>query len=155
MRFSICLRERPVRTLAAISLVASILMLACGCISAITDRKLNDEGLREAVTVFNDAIRWRDYPQALVWVPPQQREVFWKQTDAMQDNLRIVDYQILRLDMSEHTAIGSADLKYRYYSLTSPRIESVTLRQKWRWEEENHTWQVAQSDLQALVDTQH
>jgi hypothetical protein len=154
MRFSVCLRERPGRTIAAISMLLSILMLASGCVSAITDRKLNDEGLREAVTIFNDAIRWRDYQQALVWVPPQQRDVFWKQTDAVQDNLRIVDYQILRLDFSERTTIGSTDLRYRYYSLTNPRIESVTLHQKWRWDEVNHQWLVVQSDLETLVDTQ-
>jgi hypothetical protein len=133
----------------------SILMLAltfgCGGGLGFSNRKMNPADLKLAVTTFNDAIRWRDYQTALPWIVPQQQEVFWKQTDDIQERLRVVDYEIIRVDFNERAAIGTVDLRYRVYYLTDPRLQVKTLHQKWRYEAAQKNWCVAHSDLQSLA----
>ena len=64
-----------------VALVLLVPLLAAGC-AGVTQRKMNEEGLREAVVKFNDALRWRDYQHAILWVASPQQEDFWRQTEA-------------------------------------------------------------------------
>jgi hypothetical protein len=150
--YSIAGESRFLRQIAVTGWFFLLLALMFGCASlGSSNRKLNSEDFKAAVTTFNDAIRWRDYQKALLWIVPQQREIFWKQTDDIQERLRVIDYEIIRVDFNERTAIGTVDLRYRVYYLTDPRLQVKTLHQKWRYEEAEKDWRVAYSDLQNLA----
>jgi hypothetical protein len=150
--YSIACESRFLRRIAVTGWSFVLVAFTFGCSSlGLSNRKMNSEDFRAAVTTFNDAIRWRDYQTALLWIVPQQQEAFWKQTDDIQERVRVIDYEIIRVDFSERTAIGTVDLRYRVYHLTDPRIQVKTLHQKWRYEESQKNWRVAHADLQILA----
>jgi hypothetical protein len=151
--YSMACENRFLRQIAVTGWCLLMLALTFGCRGSLgfSNRKMNTEDLKLAVTTFNDAIRWRDYQKALLWIVPQQQEAFWKQTDDIQDRLRVIDYEIIRFDFNERAAIGTVDLRYRVYYLTDPRMQVKTLHQKWRYEEAQKDWRVAHSDLQSLA----
>jgi hypothetical protein len=125
--------------------------MAAGCAS-MAQRRLNAEGLREAVGKFNDAIRWRDYQQAILWVSFEQQEEFWRRTEALQSSLRIVDYQVQHLQVDAGSASGSVTLRYRFYRVQNPQVRSLTVYQRWHYVESETNWRIVQSGLATLEE---
>jgi hypothetical protein len=125
--------------------------LAAGCAS-VTQRKLNPEGLREAVVKFNDAVRWRDYQQAALWVSAVQQEAYWRQTEDLRDDVRIVDYQIQRVDYDANTASGLVTLRYRFYKVQNPQLQFKNVQQRWQYDEQEANWRIVQSGLAILEE---
>jgi hypothetical protein len=115
--------------------------------------KPNSEALQLAVEGFNDAIRWRDYLKAGAWIAPEEQDRFWRQTEMLQANFRIFDYQILRLDCDEPTGSGWVTLRYRFYRVANPSLQSITLQQSWRFLFDIRHWQLARGDLQAILES--
>jgi hypothetical protein len=134
-----------------VALVLLVPLLAAGC-AGVAQRKMNEEGLREAVVKFNDALRWRDYQHAILWVASPQQEDFWRQTEVLQDNVRIVDYQIQRLQVDANTASGSVTLRYRFYKLQNPQLQSQNVQQRWQYLEQETNWRIVQSGLTTLEE---
>jgi hypothetical protein len=134
-----------------VALVLLVPLLAAGC-AGVTQRKMNEEGLREAVVKFNDALRWRDYQHAILWVASPQQEDFWRQTEVLQDNVRIVDYQIQRLQVDANTASGSVTLRYRFYKLQNPQLQSQNVQQRWQYLEQETNWRIVQSGLATIEE---
>jgi hypothetical protein len=132
-------------------LVVLVALLAVGC-AGMTQMKLNEDGLREAVVKFNDALRWRDYQQAIVWVAPTQQEDFWRQTEILQENFRIVDYQVQRLQFDASSASGSVTLRYRFYKVQNPQVQSQNVQQRWQYFEQASNWRIVQSGLATLEE---
>jgi len=129
-----------------VALVLLVPFLAAGC-AGMTQRNMNEDGLREAVVKFNDALRWRDYQQAILWVASAQQEDFWRQTEALQDNVRIVDYQIQRLQVDASNASGSVTLRYRFYKLQNPQLQFQNVQQRWQYLEQAANWRIVQFGL--------
>jgi hypothetical protein len=134
-----------------VALVLLVPLLAAGC-AGVTQRKMNEEGLREAVVKFNDALRWRDYQHAVLWVASPQQEDFWRQTEAMQDNVRIVEYQIQRLQVDASSASGSVTLRYRFYKVQNPQLQFQNVQQRWQYLDQEANWRIVQSGLATLEE---
>jgi hypothetical protein len=133
-------------------LVVLALTLVGGCEGTLTKRKLNSDDYRRSVEAFNDAIRWRDYQAALVWVAPHQAEAYWKQADALQERIRIYDYEIQKLDWNQQTRSAIVLLRYRFYHPTAPSIQTKDLHQKWVYDEAQGNWRVTQTGLHVLLE---
>ena len=129
-----------------VALVLLAPLLAAGC-AGVTQRKMNEDGLREAVGKFNDALRWRDYQHAALWVGFPQQEDFWRQTEALQDNVRIIDYQIQRLQVDASSASGSVTLRYRFYKVQNPQLQFQNVQQRWQYLDQEANWRIVQFGL--------
>ena len=129
-----------------VALVLFVPLLAAGC-AGVTQWKMNEEGLREAVVKFNDALRWRDFQHAILWVAFPQQEDFWRQTEALQDNIRIVEYQIQRLQFDAMSASGSVTLRYRFYKVQNPQLQFQNVQQRWQYLDQEANWRIVQFGL--------
>lgn len=136
-----------------LGLILLLLVTTGSCSTGVFPKKnLNDDDYRRAVESFNDAIRWREYPTAAAFVAPQQLEVFWKQTDALAERIRMSEYQIQRLNMNAEAHSGIVLLRYRFYYPTDPSIRSKDLHQKWHYDEITKSWLVIQTGLHVLLE---
>jgi len=133
-------------------LIMLSLTVAAGCVGTLTKRKLNAEDYRVAVEAFNDAIRWHDYQMGLAWIAPQQVDLYWKQTDTLQERIRIYDYQILKSDWSQQTGTAMVLLRYRFYHPNEPTIRTKDLHQKWQYDDKDGNWRVTQTGLHVLLE---
>jgi hypothetical protein len=136
-------------------LVSLLLLLtaAGGCEGTLTKRKLNADDYRLAVEAFNDGIRWRDYQQSVAWVAPHQADAFWKQTDALQERLRVYDYEIQKMDWNQAARSALVLLRYRFYYPNDPSLRTADLHQKWHYDEQSGNWQVTQTGFHVLLES--
>jgi len=129
-----------------VALVLLVPLLTAGC-AGVTQWKMNEEGLREAVVKFNDALRWRDFQHAILWVAFPQQEDFWRQTEALQDNVRIIEYQIQRLQFDAMCASGSVTVRYRFYKVQNPQLQFQNVQQRWQYFDQEANWRIVQFGL--------
>ena len=77
------------------SLFAAALLLglgACGAVPRAPDT------LTESVRSFNDGVRWERFSIAAVRVPPRERSQFVEDMDERAEDLKITDYEVVRVD---------------------------------------------------------
>jgi hypothetical protein len=128
-------------------------ILVAGCEGILTKRKLNADDYKLAVEAFNDGIRWRDYHQAVSYVAPQQMDAFWKLADAIQERIRVYDYQIQKLDWNQQARSAVVLLRYRFYHPNDPSIYTKDLHQKWIYDDQHGNWRVTQTGLHVLLES--
>ena len=145
---------RTSRTAWGLGLILLLLVTTGSCTTTgvFSKNNLNNDDYLRAVEGFNEGIRWREYRAAAVFVAPQQLEVYWKQTDALAERVRLSECQIQRVNMNAEAGSGIALLRYRYYYPNDPSIRSKDVNQKWRYEETTKSWQVIQTGLHVLLE---
>jgi len=140
----------------SLGLILLSLVIAGSCSetfkTTFTHRKLNADEYRRAVESFNDAIRWRDYNGGAAFVAPQQLDAYWKLADALNEYIRVSDYQVQRIDFNQAARSGMVVLRYRYYYPQDPKLRTKDSHQKWVYDEEAKNWWVVQSGLQTLME---
>lgn len=134
----------------AICLYFSLSSVLLSCAS-MGGEKNNTETLGTSVENFNSAIRWEEYRGASALLSPAQRDGFWDLVDKMQKHIRIMDFQIRDVTLDYSKLSGNAVLKYSYYSLTDPYVQTKTVHQKLRYLEKEKAWQITRHDLELLV----
>ena len=71
-----------------------VMVLATACGGAQKDQ----ETLTESIRAYNDGIRWARFEVAASQLPPKQRGAFVDEMDERADNLKITDYEIVKVD---------------------------------------------------------
>ena len=71
---------------------ASVLALAA-CASA----PRSGEDLFESVRTYHEGVRWERFPAAASRVPPAERDEFVEERDRLAEDLRISDYEVVRV----------------------------------------------------------
>jgi len=71
-----------------------VMVLATACGGAQKDQ----ETLTESIRAYNDGIRWARFEVAASQLPPKQRGEFVDEMDERADNLKITDYEIVKVD---------------------------------------------------------
>jgi len=110
------------------------MMLAglAGCASAKTGDTLPD-----SVREYNDGVRWERFPVAAVHVPPKERATFIEQADDRSHDLKITEYDVLRIDAkNEREAI--VHIKMSWYRESEGLLRETQSLQS--WEKHGKTW---------------
>lgn len=74
--------------------IAFVLVAAAAC----AGRQENSETLAESIRSFNEGVRWQRYEVAAVSIPPRERSKFVEMMDERAEDLKITDYEIVRVD---------------------------------------------------------
>jgi hypothetical protein len=78
-------------------------------------------------------VRWANLPQAAVRILPSAREAFLNEREELEEELRIDDFEIMRLKMegdSQETA--KVQIKWTWHMDREGIVKSTTSRQDWR-----------------------
>jgi hypothetical protein len=85
-------------------------MMLAACGGAQKDR----ETLTDSIRSYNDGMRWQRFEIAASQVPPKERAEFVDEMDERGDNLKITDYEVVKVDTpSEKTA--NVQIKVSWY----------------------------------------
>ena len=140
----------------SLGLILLSLVTAGGCgetfSTTFVHRKLGPDEYRRAVEDFNDAIRWRDFNGGANSVAPQHLDAYWKLADALNEYIRVADYQIQQIDFNQKARSGMVALRFRYYHPQDPKMRTKDFHQKWVYDEAGKNWYVIQTGLQTLLE---
>ena len=73
-------------------LFVTVLVAACG------GAQKNQETLTDSIRAYNDGMRWARYEIAASQIPPKERAEFVDEMDERGDNLKITDYEVVKVD---------------------------------------------------------
>jgi len=85
-------------------------MMLAACGGAQKDR----ETLTDSIRSYNDGMRWQRFEIAASQVPPKERAEFVDEMDERGDNLKITDYEVVKIDTPSEK-VANVQIKVSWY----------------------------------------
>ena len=128
-----------------------VLFALAACASAQHD----SETLQESILSYNDGVRWERFETAATQLPPKQRSSFVDEMDLRAKDLKISQYDVIRVDKTGSKA-AKVQVKLGWYMETEGTLKETHAMQTW----ERHGkawWMVEQTrlrgdDMPGLMD---
>jgi hypothetical protein len=106
------------------SLVLVFALTACGTLSP------KGETLTESVRSYNDGVRWSRFAVAAVHVPPKQRAQFVDDWDDRSNDLKISDYEVVKVDR-KGAEEARVQVKLSWYKNSEGTLHETQAVQTW------------------------
>jgi hypothetical protein len=119
-------------------LLAAVLAAGCGGGGAAAG-----EDLIGHVRVFQEGLRWRRYDQAADHVPAPVRARFLDAHDELDRELRIDDYEIVRVTLAGKTE-ATVRVRYTWHLESVGRVHETTVDERWR--RQGKVWRIVSAD---------
>ena len=123
-----CARARLL-ALAAVAGVAGVAGVsglgACGA------AQREPEPLDQAVRLYNDGLRWQRFDEAASRLPVDRRDDFLDQRDQLHDDLRISDYDVIRVRYDGKQRRARVQVKYTWYLESRGVVHETHAVQTW------------------------
>jgi hypothetical protein len=118
-------------------LVALVLVLAaCG------STQKDQETLAESIRSYNDGVRWERFAMAASRLPPKQRGEFVDQMDERADDLKITDYEVVRVEPLGPKE-AKVQVKLSWYKNSEGLLRETHAMQT--WERVGKSWLMVES----------
>ena len=92
------------------------------------------EPLPDAVRSYNDAIRWQRYTMAAERLPAAQRDRFLDMRDRLQEDLRINDYEVIRVRYDDSLTRARVHIKLTWHLDSRGIVHDTHAVQTWKRE---------------------
>lgn len=102
------------------------MIIASGCSAAQKDT----ETLSESIRVFNEGVRWQRYSVAATAIPPKERARFVDEMDERANDLKITDYEVVKVDASGAKA-AKVQVKLSWYLDREGTLHETHALQSW------------------------
>jgi hypothetical protein len=112
---------------------ALITILLFGCGAAMPH---NEPDLSESVRIFNDGVRWERFAVAASAIPPRERSQFVDDMDQRASDLKITDYEVVRVDPRGDGA--KVQVKLSWYKSSEGTVHETHAVQT--WERHGKSW---------------
>ncbi len=122
----------------AILLSAAVALATSACAGQIT------KGDEFMVTVrsYNEDLRWQRLPGAASKIPPAQRVAFLDEREALEEDLRIDDWEVKRVRWSKDKVKAAVHVRFTWHSDRRGIVRNTTALQ--RWERHGKRWFMAE-----------
>ena len=102
-------------------------LVACGASAK------NSADLLHDVRAYNEGVRWVKLPQAAVRIPPAEREAFLDEREQLEEELRIDDFEIMRLKTNgDKQDTADVRIKWTWHMDRQGIVRTTTSHQEWR-----------------------
>ena len=105
-------------------LLVTVLVAACG------GAQKRQEELSDAVRSYNDGMRWARWEIAASQIPPKQRAEFVDEMDERGDNLKITDYDVVKVD-TNGSKQARVQVKMSWYLDNTGTLKETHAVQTW------------------------
>jgi hypothetical protein len=89
------------------------------------------EPLDEAVRLYNDGLRWQRFDEAASRLPADRRDDFLDQRDQLHDDLRISEYDVIRVRYDGKQRRAKVQVKYTWYLESRGVVHETHAVQTW------------------------
>ena len=107
-----------------------ILIVPAGLAAACGAHPGGPETLTESVRGFNEGVRWGRFASAATRVPPRERSQFVEDMDQRADDLKITDYEIVRVDARGERE-ARVQVKLSWYRTSEGTLRETHAMQTW------------------------
>lgn len=114
------------------------LLLLCACAGGAK----KTEDLLFDLRTFQEGLRWRKYEMAADYVPPAVRDKFLDAHDDSDDDLRIDDYELLRVEREGDGA--RVRVKYTWHLNSVGSVHDTVFDE--RWERQGRVWRITENE---------
>lgn len=112
-------------------LFAVIVLAACGARGGST------ETLTDSIRSFNEGVRWERFAVAASRIPPRERSQFVEEMDERAEDLKITDYEIVKVDARGSRA-ARVQVKLSWYRTSEGTLRETHAVQT--WERQGKAW---------------
>jgi len=106
------------------AVLITVVLLGCGA------PMRSESDLSESIRQFNEGIRWERFAVAASAIPPPQRSQFVEDMDQRAADLKITDYEVVRLDpRGEREA--RVQVKLSWYKASEGTVHETHALQTW------------------------
>jgi hypothetical protein len=98
------------------------------------------ETLMDAVRTYNDGVRWERFTAAAARVPSKEREEFLDEREALAEDLRITDYEVVRVKDRDDGA--EVQVKLTWYKDSEGTVRETWAKQA--WERHGKAWRIVE-----------
>jgi hypothetical protein len=116
-------------------LLVLVLIAAAGCGKT---RKDHTEDLLRSSMRYQEGLRWSRFEDAAVLRPPPEREAFLDERDELSEDLKIDEYEVLRVHVTGEQRQARVQVKYTWH-LDSVGVVHETVADQ-HWERHEHGW---------------
>ena len=89
---------------------------------------------REQVESYNEGIRWRAPERSAKHLPAEQRELFLEERYELDEDLRIGDYEIIRVKWAKDREKARVRIRYAWHLDSQAVVHKTTTEQFWHRE---------------------
>ncbi|MGE3457248.1 MAG: hypothetical protein AB7O24_19195 [Kofleriaceae bacterium] len=122
-------------------MLLAVLVLALPLVAAPTAGcgapQRESDTLSESIRTFNDGIRWQRFANAATRIPLAQRSQFVDEMDQRAEDLRITDYEIVRVD-TRGPREAKVHVKVSWYLDSEGTLRETHAMQT--WERQGKVW---------------
>jgi hypothetical protein len=115
------------RTAAAVAVLAAALCAACGGPGS-SGRAVD---LVHEVRGYGDGLRWRDFAAAAQRIAPVRRAEFLDQRDQLDQDLRVADWEMMRVSYKENRDRAEVQVEYTWLLDSRGIVHTTVARQSW------------------------
>ena len=128
-------------------------LIVASCASIGSQDKKHEDSLKLSVDAFNTAFRCEEYTEAAFYVPADKKEHFWAEADRFKGKIRITDFNLREVELKDKSTSANPILYFQFWRLESPILKTVTLTQKWYFDQKDKRWKVSDSGFGAITKT--
>ena len=99
-------------------------------LSACATAQSNSDALQESILSYNDGVRWERFETAATSLPPKQRSAFVDDMDQRSKDLKISQYDVVRVDKTGSKA-AKVHVKLGWYMETEGTLKETHAMQTW------------------------
>ncbi len=118
--------------------LALVLLVGCG------GGMKSSEDLLYDVRAFQEGIRWRKYDLAADYVPAKVREKFLDAHDDVDADLRVDDYELMRVKLADSHDRAEVRVKYTWHLDSVGAVHDTVVEQS--WEKQGKVWRIVGSE---------
>ncbi len=119
------------------AMIPLVVLVACGA------NQQSSETLAESIRSYNDGMRWQRFAVAATLVPPRERSKFVEDMDERAEDLRITDYEVVKVDRKGATA-AEVQVKVSWYKDSEGTLRETHARQT--WERQGKDWMIVDTE---------
>lgn len=120
-----------------VSKVSVVLVLVLAITGACGGPHKETETLTESIRAFNEGMRWQRFAVAANAIPPEERGAFVDEMDERADDLKITDYEIVRVETPSKKE-ARVHIKVSWYLDSEGTLHETHAIQT--WESRNQRW---------------
>jgi hypothetical protein len=113
------------------------------CLASCGGAQKQNEDLLEHVRQFQEGIRWRKYDIAAEYLPARARERFIDTHDEIDKDLRIDDYELERVKVTDEHTRALVQVKFTWHLESRGIVHDTVLEES--WERHGKIWRVIAS----------
>jgi hypothetical protein len=108
-----------------------IVLAALLVLTACAGKQKQTENLIKTSTGFQEGLRWGRFEEAASHVPPAEREAFLDEHDELAEELRIDDYEVIRIHFKDSHEEARVQVKYTWHMDGEGIVKETVTDQTW------------------------